>query len=64
MKGLAQFGAIIITLILIAIPIITTISFCLCWNSFITMMLTIFSVGEILLACIFACWYVDDHYDD
>ena len=64
MKGLAYFGAIIVTLILIAIPIITTVSFCLCWDGFIKMMLTIFTAGEILLACICACWYVEDHYDD
>lgn len=64
MKGLAYFGAIIVTLILIALPIITAISFCLQWDSFITMMLTIVSAGEIILACFCACWYVDDHYND
>lgn len=64
MKELAYFGAIMVTLIFIAIPIIATVSFCLCWDLFIKLMLTIFSVGEILLACICACWYVDDHYDD
>ena len=64
MKGLAQFGAIIITLILIAIPIITTVSFCLHWDSFIKWILTILSIGEIVLACIWAYWYVDDNYDD
>lgn len=64
MKGLAYFGAIIVTLIFIALPIITAVSFCLQWNSFIQMMLTIYTAGEIILACICACWYVDDHYDD
>lgn len=64
MKGLAQFGAIIVTLILIAIPIITTVSFCLHWNNFIKCMLAIFTAGEIFLACILAYLYVYEHYDD
>ena len=64
MKGLAQFGAIIVTLILIAIPIITTVSFCLHWDNFIKWLLTIVAAGEIFLACISAYWYVDEHYDD
>lgn len=64
MKGLAQFGAIIVTLILIAIPIITTVSFCLHWNDLIKWLLTALTAGDIFLACIYAYWYVDEHYDD
>lgn len=64
MKGFAKFGAIIVMLICFAIPVLTTLSFCFWWPLLLRFFLSLFSLGEVILAGTTTIMYVDDHYDD
>ena len=53
-------GGMICSLIIFAVPVITTLSLVLGWDAFISMLLLIALAFEVIMTGLIICWKVED----